>query len=162
MRIPSSIRRLLPLVAIAGALLAAPSPAAAQDMRWVEGAWGWLDDDGPHCDFPSFIDVVENGKYVRMVYSDTAHTDTAMYLVLGVAPRVIRGRIQGEKRMDDAGKPVVWDFVSLDADAFCWHRADWANDGCTRPLVRCAAPASGGSIGRAGPFIPRRRSPSIG
>jgi hypothetical protein len=37
----------------------------------------------------------------------------------------------------DAGAPVGWDLLMLNADTFCWRRTDWKAGACTALLKRC-------------------------
>lgn len=140
-------------------------PAAAQsELGWVEGRWRW-EDNPTGCDSAYVIHVSRDGKYVVSSWFYEGKRDTSEYRVLGYAPGVIRGQITGEKRKDADGNPVIWDFVRLSNDAFCWHRADWDDNGCTRALVRCT-----GSVGGRDawvrtvedPLAERRRRPSGG
>jgi hypothetical protein len=55
-------------------------------------------------------------------------------------PGAIVLQYEGEKRLDDKGKPVVWHLLMTDRDTFYWHRADWPNGGTTEPSHRCPEP----------------------
>jgi hypothetical protein len=45
----------------------------------------------------------------------------------------------GETRLDDKGKPVVWVLVMPDRETFLWHRVDWPFGAFTPPSRRCPA-----------------------
>ena len=60
-----------------------------------------------------------------------------IYQIVGGGPDYLRMKVEGETRTTDAGVTVVWDLVLLSADSFCWHRTDWQENGCTKPITRC-------------------------
>jgi hypothetical protein len=142
---------------------AVPAPAAARPedeavaFAWLEGRWQW---EGSGCDSAYTMQATHDGKYIEMTYTYGGQRDTSVYRVLAHGPQVVRGQIEGEKRMDDEGNPVVWDFVQLSQGEFCWHRADWGNDSCTRTLLRCGglspAQQSRASLPRDTPLTRRR------
>jgi hypothetical protein len=118
-------------------------PARAQSaLGWVEGQWRWENNE-TGCDSAYSISVSRGDKYVISSYTWQGQRDTSEYRVLAHAPGVIRARIEGEKRLDEAGEPVIWDFVQLSDDSFCWHRADWGPDDCTNRLFRCTIAVPG-------------------
>ena len=119
------------------ALAVGARPATAQSaLEWVEGRWRWEHNE-TGCDSAYVITVPDGDKYVISSWVYQGRRDTSEYRVLAHAPGEIRAQIEGEERKDAAGNAVIWDFVRLSEDAFCWHRADWGDDDCTRPLVRC-------------------------
>lgn len=61
------------------------------------------------------------------------------YQILRDLPNGLRMSLDGEKRLDPAGKPVTWDLMLLDSDQYCWHRGDWPGTGCTKSMDRCEA-----------------------
>lgn len=134
--------------ACASAASVAPSstpPASTLEQRaaisWVQGSWGWTSRPEP-CAMPQRVWLDRDAKYIVMEFVDPSEgaspePDSARYRVLNWGPRVVRAQIVDEKRTTAAGEPVVWDFVQISDDSFCWHRADWDNQGCTAPLVRC-------------------------
>jgi hypothetical protein len=52
-------------------------------------------------------------------------------------PGVVVLEYDGENRLDDAGKPVVWHLVMTDSDTFFWRRRDWPPGKAMPPTVRC-------------------------
>jgi hypothetical protein len=120
---------------------AAPGTAGRNTLpfAWVEGRWRWANQE---CD-SAFTIQTPDARHILLTYPTEDGVDSAVYRVLSERTNVVRGEIEGEERMDDRGRPVVWDFVRLSDTEFCWHRGDWADDGCTRPLVRCAALSPG-------------------
>lgn len=126
------------MLLLALVLLAAGAvPASAQSaFGWVQGQWRWETNEAG-CDSAYDIRVTRGDKYIISSYTYQGKRDSSEYRVLAFGPGVVRAQIRGEKRLDEAGNPVVWDFVQLSEDAFCWHRADWANDACTPALYRC-------------------------
>lgn len=108
-------------------------------FAWVEGRWRW---ENQECD-SAFTIQAPDARQILLTYPTEDGVDSTVYRVLSERPNVVRGEIVGEDRMDDRGRPVVWDFVRLSETEFCWHRGDWADDGCTRPLIRCGARAPG-------------------
>jgi hypothetical protein len=136
---------------------ASPRASEAVAFAWLEGRWQW---EGAGCDSAYTMHATHGGKYIEMTYTDGGQRDTSVYRVLAHGPQVVRGQIEGEKRMDDEGNPVVWDFVQLSQGEFCWHRADWGNDSCTRTLLRCGslspAQQSRATLPRTTPLAGRR------
>lgn len=63
--------------------------------------------------------------------------DRAEYEVIAYTPDSIRLFLVGETRRTSAGELVLWDLVLVSADAYCWHRSDWPQGGCTKRIVRC-------------------------
>lgn len=59
------------------------------------------------------------------------------YTVIREFPDRLRLRMDGEDRTDKRGRPVSWDLVLIDANTYCWHRHDWPEGACTRPVRRC-------------------------
>ncbi len=124
------------------ALVMGAVPASAQSMSWIEGQWRWADDE-TGCDSAYTMRVTRDDKYVISSYAYEGRRDSSEYRVLTAVPGVIRAQITGEKRKDAEGNPVVWDFLQLSEDAFCWRRADWDPDSCTKPLMRCVVSSPG-------------------
>jgi len=60
-----------------------------------------------------------------------------VYEVLADQGKALRLRVVGETRKTDAGVPVEWDLLMLNADTFCWRRTDWTAGACTALLRRC-------------------------
>ena len=69
-------------------------------------------------------------------------TDTgwsATYDILSLSPSRLRGAIRGEKRLTDAGIPVVWDLVPVGPNEYHWQRTDWQAWAYTAGIIRCGA-----------------------
>lgn len=66
------------------------------------------------------------------------HVNEIVYEVLSDQGKTLRLRVVGEMRKTDAGVPVEWDLLMLNADTFCWRRTDWTAGACTALLKRCA------------------------
>jgi hypothetical protein len=64
---------------------------------------------------------------------------TITYQVIGETEQLLRAVIEGEDRRTVGGTVVIWDFVLLTNDSFCWHRLDWPKGACTDPIWRCDA-----------------------
>jgi hypothetical protein len=64
---------------------------------------------------------------------------TSVYRLTRSGRGFVGGQIDGEGRVTDRGDPVAWDFVILNADTFCWRRADWSRTSCTQSVRRCPA-----------------------
>ncbi|HEX8903661.1 MAG TPA: hypothetical protein VF771_02325, partial [Longimicrobiaceae bacterium] len=144
--IPAAVERVLDSFRLTGEPAVAVDRGPDDVFEWIAGRWQWAGRD-PACDSAFTLAVAPGRESVRLEYarapgaSDT--TRIFVYRVQESGPDHIRGRIERETRKDDAGKPVVWDFVRQSRDAFCWHRVDWAEGACTPPLHRCPAPRAG-------------------
>ena len=108
----------------------------------LEGEWGW----------EGSVDCV-NGP-LRFRFAEDAHrlhlshlTETpdgvkrlprieTSYTVLGGSPDRLRLQKDGDAAGED-GRPVTWELVLIENDAYCWRRSDWPRNGCTRAVRRC-------------------------
>lgn len=54
-------------------------------------------------------------------------------------PGVVVLEYDGEDRLDDADRPVVWHLVMTDRDTYFWRRQDWPPGKTMPPTVRCPA-----------------------
>jgi hypothetical protein len=120
-------------------LLGFPAATSAQEDVFgrVAGTWRWeyrADDcqENPHT-----ISFSEDRRFMILSYPLSKDTHTVRYEILAIGPSAIRGKMLGETRTTPAGQTVVWDLVLVTPDSYCWHRTDWAPDGCTRLNVRC-------------------------
>jgi hypothetical protein len=126
-----------------GQNLAQPDHAAMAVLSILEGEWDWSTSEEPCTDNPFSLRFTPNRDEIHLTYARPRVTEAGeepnlhVYRILGFGHRYVRGQIIGERRVTDAGEPVVWDFVILDRDAFCWSRTDWQAGGCTAPLIRC-------------------------
>ncbi len=105
----------------------------------VTGTWRW-DNRPKDCqDDPHTISFTPDHSQMILSYRPTKEDTLREYTydIVATGPQVIRGRIRDETRRDSTGALVVWDLVLLNDSTYCWHRADWPTDGCTRSNVRC-------------------------
>jgi hypothetical protein len=138
-----SIRIRWTFLVVLAALAVEVTPARAQSaFGWIEGQWRWSNNE-TGCDSAYTMRVAHGGKYVISSYTYQGRRDSSEYRVLTHVPGVIRAQITGETRKDAEGKAVLWDFVQLSEDAFCWRRSDWDPDTCTQPLMRCVVSVPG-------------------
>lgn len=132
-----SIRIRWTLLSVLAALAMGAAPARAQSaFGWIEGEWRWSNNE-TGCDSAYTMRVGRGDKHVISTYTYQGRRDSSEYRVLTYVPGVIRAQITGETRKDAQGKAVLWDFVRLSEDSFCWRRSDWDPDSCTPPLMRC-------------------------
>jgi hypothetical protein len=114
----------------------------------LPGRWDWAE-TSPRCgDSAAELSFTDDGQGLRVRVATGVYIGTtllgpeAKYTILAESQDVLRMQLDGETRQTAAGTIVVWDVVLLDPDQFCWHRADWKSDVCTKPLLRCP----GGSV----------------
>lgn len=124
------------------------SPTAdSTALEVLEGRWNWVNQD---CNRNPFtLEVTPDRKSLVLTFAepDTAGRPmVSVYRLLGQGSDFVRGQIEGEDRLTDQGEPVVWDFLLLGQNSFCWHRTDWPPYECTRQLRRC--PTAVTSIGK--------------
>jgi hypothetical protein len=139
------------LFAICGiALLAgcAAAPPAVTARSTLPGTWDW-ETATPRCgDTAGTFSFSADGRQVRVnvpsgaIAGSTPVGRDVVYEVLAEDGKLMRLRAVGETRTTDAGVPVEWDLLMLNADAFCWHRTDWSPGACTPLLKRCPAPSA--------------------
>ncbi|HET6432895.1 hypothetical protein [Dyella sp.] len=134
-------------------LLIAISLLSAGD-RWLDsfapvdpyaalpGAWGW--EGTSDCTVsPQKIRFSADRKQMMLSLTPTDEHGTraarreVTYAVLRDLPNGLRLALEGESRMDAAGKPVTWDLILRGSNEFCWHRGDWPGTGCTKSMDRC-------------------------
>lgn len=109
----------------------------------LPGRWDWAD-SSPRCgDTAAELSFTDDGQGLRVRVATGVYIGTtllgpeAKYAILVESPTVLRMQLDGETRQTTAGAVVVWDVVLLDPNQFCWHRADWKSDVCTKPMQRC-------------------------
>ena len=102
----------------------------------LDGDWSYLEID---CKNPITIKVSKDRKSIKLIYPKSEANDKSEYVfvVSEVGSHYIRGQYEGEKRLTEAGKLEVWDFMFTSEDEFVWHREDWKNLGVTPPVTRC-------------------------
>lgn len=129
-------------VALAGCSTGLAPSADIDPFQALPGKWGW--EGSNDCrEAPVEIRFHESGK--RMHLSNAPETGNggrelrrvAKYTVLGPIANGLGMSMDGEDRLDPSGRPVTWDLVMLSNDQFCWHRSDWPDTGCTKPVNRC-------------------------
>jgi hypothetical protein len=59
------------------------------------------------------------------------------YRIISVTRSSMRMQIEGESRLTDTGKPVVWDLVMRGRNEYRWHRTDWRYGAYTPPIRQC-------------------------
>ncbi|MGO4853791.1 hypothetical protein [Phaeovulum sp. W22_SRMD_FR3] len=117
-----------------------PGPICAQNFtvtnQLESGQWGWPSGENSCAQNPQSLRF--SADLSTMTYS-WAHThDPSVYRVVTLTDTAFRSRIEGETRLTEAGNPVEWDLRMVDANHFCWHRADWPPLACTKMLERCS------------------------
>ncbi len=138
-------------MAIAASVLAIGLPgstSAADDrlLRQVEGRWG-LAGVNSCAENAQTIRFSADASTMLLSYREpiegvNGYEQFFEYQVEGQAGNAIRMSLRGETRRTEAGDPVRWDLVLIDADRFCWHRADWDVGACTPPEHRCESNAN--------------------
>jgi hypothetical protein len=103
------------------------------------GRWDWTTSAHPCGDGAHVIAFSEDRKTMTISHP-AAQADTgwsATYDILSLSPSRLRGAIRGEKRLTDAGIPVVWDLVPFGPDEYHWQRTDWQAWAYTAGIIRC-------------------------
>ncbi|WEN14449.1 hypothetical protein PY254_14595 [Rhodanobacter sp. AS-Z3] len=110
----------------------------------LSGNWGWADTDDCAAT-PKQIRFSEDRQKMFLSLVPRREDGTreprreATYQVLGELPDGLRMSMDGEQRLDAAGKPIDWDLMVIEPDQICWHRSDWPAGGCTKSIHRCKA-----------------------
>ncbi len=120
------------LVVCVAALVAAcaTAPEGVTARSQLPGQWDWETSE-PRCgEAAGTFSFSPDGRQV--------HVNDIVYEVLSDQGKTLRLRVVGEMRKTDAGVPVEWDLLMLNADTFCWRRTDWTAGACTALLKRCA------------------------
>ena len=110
-------------------------------FQWIEGKWKF---GSRTCgDNYARYAAPEDRKTLELTSvkanPETGQSEAARYTyrVLEVGRYFIRAQIEGEKRLTDDGKPVIWDLIFLSKDEIVWHRTDWPGLSSTAPQFRC-------------------------
>jgi hypothetical protein len=122
------------LIVCVTALLAAcaTAPEGVTARSQLPGKWDWEKSE-PRCgDAAGAFSFSPDGRQVRV--------NDVVYEVLADEGKTMRLRAVGETRKTDAGVPVEWNLLMLNADTFCWRRTDWKAGACTALLQRCPGP----------------------
>jgi hypothetical protein len=116
------------VAALVAACATAPESVTARSQ--LSGKWDWEKSE-PRCgEAAGTFSFSPDGRQVRV--------NDIVYEVLADEGKTLRLRVVGETRKTDAGVPVEWDLLMLNADTFCWRRTDWKAGACTTLLKRCA------------------------
>ena len=111
-------------------------PPDADVFEVVAGEWGWASGDNTCDKNPHTISFTPDRTVMTFVDRD----GTWEYDIVEHEVARIRGAIRGEKRLTDAGKPVVWDLVMRGPNMYVWHRTDWPGLQTTGFIMRCGEP----------------------
>ena len=115
------------VAALVAACATAPEDVTARSQ--LPGKWDWEKSE-PRCgEAAGTFSLSPDGGQVRV--------NDIVYEVLADQGKALRLRVVGETRKTDAGVPVEWDLLMLNADTFCWRRTDWTASACTALLRRC-------------------------
>jgi len=115
------------VAALVAACATAPEVVTARSQ--LPGKWDWEKSE-PRCgEAAGTFSFSPDGGQVRV--------NDIVYEVLADQGKTLRLRVVGETRKTDAGVPVEWDLLMLNADTFCWRRTDWTAGACTALLRRC-------------------------
>ena len=113
---------------------------SSEIFKLLGGKWSFGSHD---CQNPFVFTVASDQKSIKVIYKDfdkqanKEQNKEYSYKVIDADRFRIRAQVEGEKRLTDDGKPVVWDFYFFSHDEFRWHRTDWGNTGFTPPVIRC-------------------------
>lgn len=154
------------LCALAPAALAQKLLTVDEIYKALPGVWSMETADPPgsprttHCDKNALrihfeTDAVRGRMYVSELLRPLKPGETEADRIArspvgvgkpasGVLSYAIMIQYDGEKRLDEQGKPVVWYLVMPDKDTFLWHRAGWPTDSFTAPSRRCPDPEAVG------------------
>jgi|SRR5687767_3073480 len=112
----------------------------------ISGRWGWSTKSIPcAADSGHTIAFSSDGKVMTITQDELSVDDdgrdwtVTTYDVVSTTASRVRGAIRGETRVTDDGRPVVWDLVVIDSNAYVWHRTDWPASGYTARVIRCQA-----------------------
>lgn len=133
----------------AGAALAQdPPPLSGGDpFALLPGTWDWANRPGSCQDNPQTFTLSDDRTKIILTYKKPVPSfggqmrKTATYKILDGRSRILRTQVEGETRKNSKGELMVYDFVFVANDSFCWHHSDWAKGVCTKMMVRCPASA---------------------
>ena len=109
----------------------------------LEGKWDWEYLENSCRENPFTINFSENRKKLYLTYENSKNGEGKIekkvytYNLLALSLFGVRGQIEGETRLTVDQKPIVWEFILLSKDEFCWHRTDTPTGSCTKKIVRC-------------------------
>lgn len=135
-----------------GGYQSAPRPAAQASFLTekstdifavLAGKWDLKEVAKPCRENPFTISFADSNRQLLLTYENLkndegkAKRETYVYNLTMFGRSGVRGQIENETRLQPNGDPIIWDFVVLSKDEFCWRSTTWATDACTKPLVRC-------------------------
>ena len=125
-----AMRNFIATICCTGLLAAcATTPENVTARSQLPGKWDWEKSE-PRCgEAAGTFSFSPDGRQLRV--------NDIVYEVLADQGKTLRLRVVGETRSTDAGAPVEWDLLMLNADTFCWRRTDWKAGACTALLRRC-------------------------
>ena len=139
--------RLLLLACVCGLPAAcAVSPESSAEnifpIQTLHGDWGWTGLD--ECKKgPIRFRFTEGARRMHLSHLTEAPDGSKQlprvetsYTVLGGSSDRLHLRMDGDEK-DEDGKPVTWDLVLFEENAYRWHRSDWPPGGFTRAVRRC-------------------------
>lgn len=108
----------------------------------LPGAWGW-EGTGDCRTSPQKIHFSLDRKQMFLSLAPVSEAGIheprreVKYQILADLSNGLRMSMDGEKRLDPAGRAVTWDLMLVGRDQLCWHRGDWPGTGCTKYIDRC-------------------------
>lgn len=118
------------------------SEAEIDPYSTLPGRWGWANSDDCQVS-PEEISFSADRKRMLLSHAPIKENGTrephrkVSYRILGEVHNGLRMSLNGEKRLDKAGKRVTWDLILLGQNEYCWHSNDWPANACTKPVRRC-------------------------
>jgi hypothetical protein len=108
--------------------------------EFLSGTWG-SEYEGSKCsDNPHTLKLSADGQSMVLAYAKSLNSEPPTrveYRIIGEGKDFVRTQKLSEKETAADGSLVMWDIVILTPDSYCWHRSDWSDEGCTKPIVRC-------------------------
>lgn len=154
------IARAVALVAVCSGLASAQASrtpklfTAEEIISALPGRWGYAPEEG--WSDKSTSKTVDCGKFAERIWFGRDEKGELVYYSQHEEPgakmnvsrvgvsrfpfperHTIRLQYEGEKRLDEDGKPVAWEVIMTERDTFYWHRVGWPPGGTTAPVRRC-------------------------
>lgn len=131
---------------LVGALLlsgcATIPPTLSVPFSEIAGSWGFREIN--ECaDNPRNFVFSRDLQTMRAVHKEEAEAGDGdlrkvfAYRVLSALPNSLHLSLDGETRLDAAGKPVTWHLKVFEDGTLRWRQDDWAPEEFTSELVRC-------------------------
>lgn len=114
-------------------------------VEFETGIWGSSQGANGCDDNPHTIRFSEDGREMILTSKlprenyNRVLVQASHYDVLEVHSQYVRMRLRDEQRTTSDGEPVVWDLFLRAPGDYCWRRADWPQESCTAPNLRCEA-----------------------